>query len=245
LAAAAFDWRGQGLSTRLLDNPLVGHVAQFPDYQKDVAAFVRAARTLSLPRPYFLLAHSMGGAIGLRSLMEGLAVRSVVFSAPMWGIRIAPHLRPAAWTLSHVMPWVGQGHRLPPGTKLDHHVLVDGFKNNLLTRDEAQFNIMREQLTRHPQLRLGGPSLIWLREALLEVRHLAGRASSNVPCITLLGTNERIVEIAPIEERMRNWPDGQLELVPDAEHEVLMEGADTTGPLFDRMAEHYLNRIRA
>ncbi len=239
-AAAAVDWRGQGLSDRLLDNPIVGHVAHFSDYQKDVAAMMRVARTLDLPRPYYLLAHSMGGAIGLRAVMEGMAVRAVAFSAPMWGLQMAPHLRPLAWALSHSMPKVGQGHRLPPGTKMDHHVLTDGFEGNLLTRDPDQFEIMREQLMAHPEMALGGPSYVWLREALLEMRHLASRASPSLPALALLGTNERIVDMDAIQMRMHDWKSGDLELVPDGEHEVLMEGPLATAPLFDRMTALFL-----
>jgi lysophospholipase len=240
LASVAIDWRGQGLSERLLDNPLVGHVEHFTDYQKDVAALVRAARTLEMPRPFYLLAHSMGGAIGLRAVMEGVAVDAAVFSAPMWGLQIAPHLRPLAWTLSHAMPKVGQGHRLPPGTRLDHHVVADGFEGNLLTRDSDQFEIMRKQLLAYPELTLGGPSYVWLREALLETRHLASRAAPNLPTLTLLGSNERIVDIGAIHKRMENWPNGRLEIVPHAEHEVLMEGPAVTAPLFDAMTRLFL-----
>jgi lysophospholipase len=245
LASASIDWRGQGLSDRLLSNPLIGHVARFADYQKDVAALVRALRNLALPRPHFLLAHSMGGAIGLRALMEGLSVRAAVFSAPMWGIEIAPHLRPAAWFLSHVLPQIGQGHRLPPGSRLDHHVLVDGFDGNLLTRDPAQFEIMRDQLVRHPELSLGGPSFIWLREALMETRALALRPSPHMACLTLLGTDERIVSTGPIRRRMKSWPGGRLDIVPEGRHEVLMEGPASTGPLFDAIVSHYLSAARA
>jgi lysophospholipase len=240
LASAAIDWRGQGLSQRLTPNPLVGHVAHFTDYQKDVAAMMRCLRALDLPRPFFLLAHSMGGSIGLRALMEGLAVRAVTFSGPMWGIKIAPHLKPVAWTLSTLMPRIGQGHRLPPGTTLEHHVLVDGFAGNLLTRDRAQFDIMHEQLVRHPELALGGPSFVWLREALHETRHLAGRGSPNTPCITYLGSNERIVDIPAIQKRVSKWKNGHLEIMPEGEHEVLMEKPDLTGPLFDQMADLFL-----
>ncbi|MFK7764474.1 MAG: alpha/beta fold hydrolase [Roseobacter sp.] len=242
LASAAIDWRGQGLSDRLLDNPLLGHVENFPDYQKDVAALVRAMRALDMPRPYFLLAHSMGGAIGLRAVIEGFAVQAAAFSGPMWGIKIAPHLKPAAWVLTRAMPRIGQGHRLPPGTKLEHHVLVDGFENNLLTRDKAQFDIMRQQLTAHPDLSLGGPSYIWLREALAETRHLAGRPSPSLPCITFMGSNERIVDIPAIHTRMQAWHGAKLEIVPGGEHEVLMENATVTEPLFDMMAKHFLER---
>jgi lysophospholipase len=244
LASAAIDWRGQGLSDRLTDNPLIGHVEIFGDYQKDVAAMKRAARALGLPRPYFLLAHSMGGAIGLRSLMEGLSVSAAAFSAPMWGLQMAAHIRPAAWILSHTMPRLGQGLRLPPGTTLDHHVLADGFEGNLLTRDRTQFEIMQDQLIRHPELRLGGPSFVWLREALRETRHLRGRASPNLRCLTFLGTSERIVDIPAIHARMEHWQGGRLELVPDGEHEVLMESPSITGPLLDDLARHFLQSGR-
>ncbi|WP_187429628.1 Lysophospholipase L2 [Roseobacter fucihabitans] len=237
LASMAIDWRGQGLSDRLLDDPMIGHVAQFGDYQRDVDALVRAARALEMPRPFFLLAHSMGGAIGLRAAMEGLSVQATAFSAPMWGLHLAPHLRPVAWFLSHVMPQIGQGHRLPPGTKIEHHVLSDGFEDNLLTRDAEQFAMMRTQLEAHPELALGGPSYVWLREALLETRHLASRPPPYVPCVTFLGTNERIVDVQAIHERMFTWKRSHLEIVENGEHEVLMENEAFTKPLYDIMIE--------
>ncbi|WP_298842566.1 alpha/beta fold hydrolase [uncultured Roseobacter sp.] len=239
LASAAIDWRGQGLSDRLLDDPLIGHVESFTDYQKDVAALIRVVRQLGLPRPLYLLAHSMGGAIGLRAAMEGLGVRAVTFSGPMWGIYMKPHIRPFAKALGHVMPAIGQGHRLPPGTKTEHHVLVDGFDNNLLTRDPDQFEIMRQQLVAHPELALGGPSYVWLREALHETSHLAGRPSPGIPCLTFVGSNERIVDVPAIHNRMAAWPRGETETVDPGEHEVLMESAEVTGPLFDRIAAHF------
>ena len=82
-ATLAVDWRGQGLSDRLLADARVGHVGQMCDYQLDVAAMREVAQAQELPRPYFLVAHSMGGCIGLRSLHAGLAVNAAMFSAPM------------------------------------------------------------------------------------------------------------------------------------------------------------------
>ena len=74
------------------------------DYQRDVAAVMALARAEALARPPFhLVSHSMGGAIGLRALHDGLPVRAAVFSAPMWGIRMHPALRPLAWALATLL----------------------------------------------------------------------------------------------------------------------------------------------
>ena len=239
LASVAIDWRGQGLSDRMLDDPLVGHVDSFVDYQKDVAALMRVVRQLGLPRPLYLLAHSMGGAIGLRAVMEGLGVQAVTFSGPMWGIFFKPHIRPFAHVLGHAMPVIGRGHLLPPGSSPRAHVLTTDPETNLLTRDAEQFEIMRQQLKAHPEMELGGPSYVWLREALRETRHLQGRPSPGLPCLTLLGSNEGIVDVPAIQQRRDAWPRGELQIVDPGEHEVLMESAERTAPLFDRIAAHF------
>lgn len=94
------DWRGQGLSDRLLDDARTGHVDVFDDYQRDADALMEWVKAEGLPQPWHLIGHSMGGCIGLRSLMNRLPVASAVFTGPMWGIRISPVMRPAAWALS-------------------------------------------------------------------------------------------------------------------------------------------------
>ena len=58
------DWRGQGLADRALPDRLKGHVADFAEYQRDHAALIEAMTALALPKPWTLLAHSMGGCIG-------------------------------------------------------------------------------------------------------------------------------------------------------------------------------------
>ena len=243
LASMAIDWRGQGLADRLIADARVGHVDAFTDYQKDVAALVRAARALALPRPYFLLAHSMGGAIGLRAVMEGLAVQAAAFTGPMWGIHLAPHMRLAARILSTVMPMIGRGQRLPPNSTYDPYVQTAPFADNMLTTDPAMYAMMQNQLAAHPDLSLGGPSLLWLREALSETDHLADRAAPNLPCVTFMGTNERIVDTARIQDRMEAWKGSRFELVEGGEHEVLLEKQQLRDPIFDRLAKLFLETV--
>lgn len=222
-AMASIDWRGQGLSDRLMDDPWRGHVGKFRDYQKDVAELIGAARAQGLPEPYMLIAHSMGGAIALRALMDGLSVKAAVFSAPMWGILMSPSLRPAAWALSRLVRVVGAGTMLAPGTKPRSFITQDPFEDNTLTRDADMWSRMGDQIKAVPGLELGGPSLDWVREAVSECAALDKMPSPAVPCLTFLGSNERIVDTASIHRRMGKWPGGTLRMVQDGEHEVLME----------------------
>lgn len=238
-ATVVIDWRGQGLADRLLDDKRIGHVDLFSDYQMDVAAMVAAANELDLPKPYYLLGHSMGGCIGLRALYAGLDVAAAAFTAPMWGIRIAPHLRPVAWTLGHMMPAIGQGHRLPPGTIYDPYVLAAPFDDNMLTTDYEMFDMMRLQLQAHPELALGGPSFVWLREALAETLAMSRMPAPPIPTETFLGTNERIVHTGRIEDRMQSWSNGTLHMVDSGEHEVMMETAPIRASIFNRLADGF------
>ena len=235
LTTLAVDWRGQGIADRLVDDPATGHVHWFADYQIDVKAMLAAARELQLPEPYYLLAHSMGGCIGLRALHQGLPVAAACFSGPMWGIRMAAATRPAAWALAWGGTLMGLGHTFAPGTGSDSYVCTAPFEGNMLTTDRVMWDYMKAQLDTHPELLLGGPSLRWLHEALRECRELNRLPSPPQPAITFLGVNERIVDTARIHDRMAQWPNGRLEMVEPGEHEVLMEGPETQARIFDQM----------
>ncbi|MCB1341831.1 MAG: alpha/beta hydrolase [Pseudooceanicola sp.] len=234
LATLAVDWRGQGLADRLLPDARIGHVVAFPDYQKDVAAVLALAEAQGLPKPWHLIGHSMGGAIGLRALIQGAPVATATFTGPMWGIYMSALLKPLGWALPRVANMVGMGTRLPPSTTYDPYVLSNPFPGNMLTTDPGMFAMMQEQLRAQPGLALGGPSLIWLREAMGECAWLARQPSPRVPCVTFIGENERIVDTAAVRARMQRWPGGELVVLPGAEHEVLLEQPALRARLFAR-----------
>lgn len=238
-ACVVIDWRGQGLADRLQPNPALGHVADFLDYQQDVAAVLAHVAANQLPQPMYLLAHSMGGCIALRSLADGLSVRAACFTAPMWGIRLSPPLRPAAWALSGASRHFGFSDRIVPGQSETTYVLRDGFDGNDLTTDAGMFAYMEAQVRAHPELALGGPSLQWLNAALRETRALSRLPAPQVPCLTYLGTDEAIVDTGRIHARMDTWKTGRLEMIPGSRHEVLMEVEATRRLAFDGMAAHF------
>lgn len=226
------DWRGQGLADRPDNERALGHVDHFDEYQLDLAQMMALATELDLPRPFTMLAHSMGGCIGLRALHNGLEVAGACFSAPMWGIILSKPVRPLAWGFSwalHRSPWK---LALSPGTARQTYVLAEPFDDNMLTTNAQMWDMMRDQAKAHPELTLGGPTAGWLFAALTEMRELASMAAPNVPAVTWLGTNERIVEPAPIHALMARWPNGRLEILQGFQHEVIMEAPEVRSRVY-------------
>lgn len=217
----AIDWRGQGLSDRKVTE--LGHVGDFAEFQQDVAVMLDHVTRAGLPRPLHLLAHSMGGCIGLRSLMNGLPVRSAVFSAPMWGLHLPPGGSLLAAPIAALASRHGAALARTPTTTRHGYVRALPFAGNRLTRDPDMYRWLQEQLEAHPDLALGGPTLGWLAAAFREMAALSRLASPALPCRIALGSAERVVSPGAIRQRHARWPGAVLDVYADAEHEVMME----------------------
>jgi lysophospholipase len=230
------DWRGQGLADRALPDRLMGHVGDFAEYQQDLDAMLAEAARLDLPRPWYMVAHSMGGCIGLRGLMRGLPVAAAVFSAPMWGIAMTPWQKPLAAVVSSVARPLGLNARYAPSTGPAVYLTTAPFAGNVLTTDREMWDYMRRQVVEVPELALAGPSIGWVSAALAECAALAALPAPRVPAVCALGTAEKVVATAPVHLRMAGWKKGELDLYPGAEHEIMMEGPAVRKRFFDRAA---------
>ncbi len=240
-AVAAIDWRGQGLADRATQQRKVGHVSKFSDFQLDVAAVRKALTVFRMPTPMYLVAHSMGGCIGLRALHNGLDVKKAMFSAPMWGITFTPTvLRPVAWTVSTLLNPFGTRTMLAPGAEAEAYLVEGPFEDNTLTTDPDTYDYMRRQVVDVPDFRLGGPSVAWLHSALREMRTLSKMDMPDYPCITYLGTDERIVDPARIKDGMAKWKNGELVEIEGARHEILMETPETREKFYTK-ADAFFN----
>jgi len=222
-AAFAIDWRGQGLSDRLTDDRMMGYVDRYSDYQKDVAAMLKAAHTLDLPKPWYLFGHSLGACIGLRALSEGLPMTACAFSAPLWDINLPALQRFAAWPLTWAAQLIGKSRTYAPGTRGESYVLTTPFEENRLTRDPSMYQYYQSVSEKLADQQVGGPSMGWLYQTLKETRSLSKMPSPDIPCITFCGVEDSIVAIAAVQDRMTRWSRGKLELIPNARHDVLYE----------------------
>jgi lysophospholipase len=229
----SIDFRGQGLADRLLPDAIKGHVGAFADYQLDMAAMVDWVQSQGLPQPLFLLAHSMGGSIGLRALIGGLPVKAAAFSAPMWGIRISAVMRPLVGPIAKMLTLLGKSLSYAPTTGPLPYVLKAAFAGNTLTKDRGMWDFMVGHLKASPELALGGPTVQWLQMAVADCADLARQPCPQMPVYCALGTDERIVDAGAIHLRMKTWPGAKFDVIAGAEHEVMMEKPPIRAQFFD------------
>ncbi|MEL7276396.1 MAG: alpha/beta hydrolase [Pseudomonadota bacterium] len=220
-AVVTLDWRGQGLSDRADAVGVLGHVRRFSEFQQDLRMLATAA--VDLPKPHVMVAHSMGGCIGLRGLVSGLPVDRAVFSAPMWGLHLSPLLGPVAPFIARFLRAIGRGNSIVPGGTAENYVETMTFPDNTLTNDQDMFERMRRDLKAQPNLGLGAPTVSWLGAAFDEMGDLFEAPSPRLPILVGLGSKEAVVSSSAIMTHAERMPSATVLKVNGAKHELFME----------------------
>ncbi len=217
-AVLILDWPGQGLSERLLDDPLKGHIDKFQTFMGALSAGLEDCND-QLPQPRVSLAHSMGGAIALAALSEKLVkVDAAAFVAPMWGLRTRMFgIRYLVWAM-RVMGRSGD-YAQQPGPP-------ERFEDNIVTHDERRWRIQRDLIDAAPQLAIGPVTWGWLGASLAIVRRFA-RSSKleaiTIPVFVASAEKEKLVDNLTHDQICARLPDCEHITVEGARHEILME----------------------
>ena len=231
----AIDWRGQGLSERLLDDKNIGHIEDFKNYQNDVEVIIKEAKDASLVKPWIIFAHSMGGLIGLRTLHDNPVFEKVVFTSPMWGIQMPPILKSGSSIIISLISLIGKMETYAPTTSPETRILNEEYEFNKLTSDIRNFKLLRQQLIQHPDLQIGGPSSAWVSAALDEIEFQIGKEPPITPALCFLGEKEEIIDNLAVREFCKNWDSCDLISIPDAKHDLLMEKKMILHSLFEKL----------
>lgn len=226
LDVVAFEWRGQGLSDRLLDDRTKGHVGSYEDYLADLRAVTELVDARSFPSPRIMLAHSMGGQIGLRFIHDlGGWFAGAAMTSPMFRIRFGNLPDLIVRAAAEAMCLIGRSDSYAFGQGSGSYA-YQPFAENVLTSSEERFLGLRAFLDADPDLRIGGPTFGWLLASLrsMSITTTSSFARSiECPILIAVAQNERIVDNEAIV-RMAGWlPQATLFHVPGARHEILIE----------------------
>ena len=240
-SVVSYDQRGHGRSWRAdgLPAPSVTHVDRFSDYVSDMKIVCDAFLPQSA-RPYFLFAHSMGGAVASLFLEQYPDVFSAaVLSSPM----IAPYIGGvpvfAASAIGHIARLLGKQKKNPffmkpysgpedfatsCATDPDRFAWYDAVK---ATRTEFQNNV---------------PSYQWSLEALRVTKAiLAPGAPEKIACPVLLFSAETDFSVlpGPQNEFIGRVKDGQYEFVEGSRHEIFRSKNSVLFPWWRQVIRFY------
>ncbi|MEZ5817602.1 MAG: alpha/beta hydrolase [Hyphomicrobiaceae bacterium] len=227
-AVATFDWRGQGGSERLLENPHKGHVGSFADYEADVYRFMKEIVLPDCPAPFFAIGSSMGGNVLLRlSVVQGLWFDRMVLLAPLLDVarERLPVPSPLAKTFAKISGIGPFGRMYVPGGT-DTPVDLCPFDGNPFTSDRDRFERNRQLAEQCPDLTVGSPTNRWLKAAyascaMLMEPELALRV--RIPMLLVAAGTDRIVSSSAIETFASRLKIGARVALAGSLHEILQE----------------------
>jgi lysophospholipase len=222
----AADWRGQAGSGRLGKDAVTGHIEDFGIWIDDLAA-LWASWVAETPGPHVLAAHSMGGHLVLRALVDGkVRADAVVLSAPMTGVMGPPLPLPLLHKVAQMMCAVGDPTRQAwkwsekPGE-------LPAARANLLTHDAERYADEQWWRDHRPELVMGPASWRWVERAYASWRQLEAPGALervDIPVLFLSTAADKLVSHPANLRAASRLPKGEMVAFgAEAHHEILRE----------------------
>ncbi len=246
LAVVVFDWRGQGLSGRDLDNSRKGHIDDFSLYDRDLDAIRDQTLEPFCPKPWFALGHSMGAAILISQARRGVSpFERLALIAPMIAIQgfRAPR---AAHFLAEALDSIGLGGSFIPGGG-SKSMLAQPFEGNILTSDPIRFRRNANIVAAAPALAIGAPTIGWINAAFRLMDEFADPEYPRrvlTPALVFGADDDRVVDARAVERFSTRLKAGRYLPILYAKHEILME-RDMIRQQFWRAFEAFIPGARA
>lgn len=221
-SVVAYDQRGHGRSWRdeALSAPCVTHVDHFSEYIADLQAVCDRYTAVSA-RPFFLFAHSMGGAVASLFLEKNPHVFSAaVLSSPMIAPATGGIPAPVASAVGIIAGLLGRAKKHPFFMK--PYSGPEDFATSCATDPErfAWYDAVKASRT---EFQNSIPSYQWSAEALrVTAQILAAGAPEKIACPVLLFSADADSSVlpGPQQDFIRRVPDGKYSFVKESRHEI-------------------------
>ena len=237
----AHDWRGQGLSARLLPDRLKGHARAVEEFLDDYGRLLETYQA-RMPKPWIMVGHSMGACLNLLTLEAGEdRFAAALLSSPMLRVKTGKR---SMWSVKLALRWnIRHG-------KAGDYVLDDvddpfdhDFEGNSLTSDAARYDLWRQQLFACPHLAVGAPTYGWLAFAIdAGERALKPKAlkAVKIPVTVVQADRDELVWKHTSRWAAKRLERGRYVEIPGARHEIIMEADEMRGIFlqeFDALAD--------
>ena len=224
-----FDWRGQGLSSRLLNNRQKGHIDTYDIYINDLDLIISSLIYKTKNHSLIAIAHSMGGHILARylNIKHNFIFDGVIFSAPMIDITKNNFSRYGILFLSFLMVKLGFGQSYAIGMK-DYGDLERNFNKNKRTHDPIRFQREITAIINCPHLALGGMTWGWLYATMVSILKLRQQVQNYqpTPILIISAENEKIVSNQAQKDYFTKNNNSNIHFIANSYHEIMQETDD-------------------
>jgi lysophospholipase len=222
-----FDWRGQGLSDRMLPDRLKGYVEKYDDYLKDLKQFVDEFVYPVEGSNIMVLAHSMGGHIALRFFHDypGI-IGKAVLTSPLIDIAGFRWLKKPLKAIVNIAAKTGFKDRYATKRTGDFGSSEKRFSHNRLTHDPDRFRRTKKLLKDNPALAVGGVTFGWLYATFHSIDILSGKGYAEgitTPILIASAGADQVVSLQAQKAICKRLPRAQIITIPSARHEILIE----------------------
>jgi lysophospholipase len=225
---AVLEWRGQGLSSRMLSDRLRGHHNGFEPLIEDLDAFINWYFEND-PGPVYLMGHSMGAHLLLRWYLEReptmQIIKGIILMSPMQEINTEPFRYKTAEMIARVATAFGMGKRYAPGQKY-FDPAEEPFLGNKLSHDENRYMASMLALRDNPMLKSGGLTFGWLNTVFKSTKKLDARIKLGAPkgpYLVVGPQHDPLVETRAMKRIAAYLPNCTSAFYLNAGHELLFE----------------------
>jgi lysophospholipase len=222
LWVATFDWRGQGMSPRLLKQPRRGHLKRFSDLERDLETFLQTVVLPDTKLPFFLIGHSMGALVALKAAPRlANRIERMVLLAPFVGASGYRIPNPVLKLIARTATLFGFG-----GIQFVEDSAERPFAGNKVTSDPVRFERNNAIVAQWPVLGLGPPTARWISamiDAIETVTTMDHLRRIEIPTLILAPSNDEVVPYPAFEALSRRFRAGKLITIAGARHEMLQE----------------------
>ena len=222
----SFDWRGQGLSGRLLRNRHKGYVKSYDDYLQELEIFLDRIVKPQAVRPLIILAHSMGAHLTLRYLHDhDEDICGAILLASLIDINTPPFPTRVARWITRAAMHAGLEHCYAIGCG-DYLIHQRKFFQNRLTSDPQRFMDEINAIRKNPDLAIGGVTYGWLAATFesIDLLKTPGYAAGiETPVLMISAGSDKIISVKAQVAISASIPSCRFVTIPEARHEILKE----------------------
>lgn len=227
IATLCIDWRGQGLSSRYMDNPHMRHTQGLKNDAKDALKIIQNIPSKLTSKPLITLAHSMGGNIALHSLKaEPNLFKGAAFMAPLCGLHTFQNIPDSvAAATTQMLKTISAKSYAPLGGDWNADIRDHGSYISF-SSDTARAKVHNAWMLQNPNLQVGHITNEWLHDAhqaCLEVQKRDFLKNIDIPIFTALAGHEYFVDNKKARQVFLPHPSATVLEIPDARHEIFME----------------------